>query len=163
MHLVTSYLFIPAFVDVLSPSSTVLLLRVYLAAALTVWVAIRRPAISIQNFYANSSPTFIVPGAHPSPHARSLASGTPDGVQPNPWIALLQSTLVHPDEHLPKAQRSLAHFAREYGMRGKGHFEGTGLEGAEELDGTIFARAAGLTMDKLGWMREGEPRGNWGR
>ena len=163
MHLVTSFLFVPAYIAALSPASIVLFLRVYLASTLTVWVAVRRPRISIADFYANSPPSLSVPGSHPTPDKGSLAASSHDGTHPNPWIPLLQSTIVHPDEHLPKAQRALAHYAREYGTREKGHWAGkeVELDGVEKLDGTIFARVAGLTMGRLGWMREGEARGDW--
>ena len=42
-----------------------------------------------------------------------------------------------------------------------GHFKGTELEGAEVLDGSLFARIAGLTASRLGWMREGEEQRQW--
>ena len=35
------------------------------------------------------------------------------------------------------------------------------LEGIERLDGTLFVRVAGLTMDRLGWVHEGEDAGSW--
>lgn len=98
---------------------------------------------------------------------------------PNTWLPVLQSTLLHPNEHLPKLQRALAHYALRYGS-GSGYATRAGrrqgtkldgtqldgtqleLEGVEEvLDGTLFARIAGLTMRRLGWMREGERRGAW--
>lgn len=103
---------------------------------------------------------------------------------PNTWLPILQSTLLHPNEHLPKLQRALAHYALRYGSGyGSGYATRAGrrqgtkldgtelelpleleleLEGVEEvLDGTLFARIAGLTMRRLGWMREGERRGAW--
>lgn len=97
---------------------------------------------------------------------------------PNPWLPLVQTTLVHPNEHLCKTQRALWHFAEWYGGAGRGAFaalahvasddagaaggaEGGGLDGAEVLDGTLFVRAAGLSADRLGWMREGEAQRGW--
>lgn len=70
---------------------------------------------------------------------------------------------MHPNEHLPKAQRALAHFASVYGLTEKGYWKGkqTELEGAELLDGTLFVRVAGLTASALGWIREGERKGEW--
>ena len=39
---------------------------------------------------------------------------------------------------------------------------GVGLEGQEVLDGTLFVRAAALTLDRLGWAHEsGKSLGNW--
>jgi hypothetical protein len=31
----------------------------------------------------------------------------------------------------------------------------------ERLDGTLFVRVAGLTLDRLGWVGEGEKAGSW--
>ena len=36
-----------------------------------------------------------------------------------------------------------------------------GLDGAEYLDGTLFVRAAGITANRLGWMREGQEQRGW--
>ena len=70
---------------------------------------------------------------------------------------------MHPNEHLPKLQRALAHYASVYGLAEKGHWKEkeTELEGAELLDGSLFVRVAGLTATALGWMREGQSRGEW--
>jgi hypothetical protein len=63
---------------------------------------------------------------------------------------------VHPDDHMLKIQRTFAHFSSLYGARPKGYFKGTELEGAEELDGSLFLRAAGLTHE---YMNQGT--GGW--
>lgn len=214
MHLVTSSLFLPAIAAHLPPTSKSLLLRTYLGAALAVWVARGRPPLSLKPFYAKTSARLVVPGPTPTPSEGTLgffdprsgfarararagadggAGGGADGgglasasekLAPNTWLPILQSTLLHPNEHLPKLQRALAHYALRYGSRyGSGYatrvgrWQGQGtkldgtelelpleleLEGVEEvLDGTLFARIAGLTMRRLGWMREGERRGAW--
>ena len=81
---------------------------------------------------------------------------------PNPWLPLVQSTLVHPDEHLCKLQRALLHYGEVFGGAPRGAFAGLAeLEGAEVLDGSLFVRVAGLTADRLGWMREGQEKGSW--
>ncbi|KAG1810528.1 hypothetical protein EV424DRAFT_1542900 [Suillus variegatus] len=64
-------------------------------------------------------------------------------------------------EHHPKIQRAFPHFSTIYGIRPKGYFAETELDGAEELDGSLFVRAAVLTADYMGWAREGEEAGNW--
>jgi hypothetical protein len=50
-----------------------------------------------------------------------------------------------------------------YGSTEKGYWKDRGnkLEGAELLDGTLFVRSAGLTATALGWMREGQKKGEW--
>lgn len=158
MHLVTSSLFLPSLVQHLNPSAQSVLLRSYLATALTVWVARARPAPSIASFYQRTSPNLTVPGPQPTPGRETL---TPDALTPNPWYALLQSTILHPSEHLPKAQRALAQYARKYGDRPAGIWKDTELEDTELLDGTLFVRVAALTMDRLGWLREGQERRGW--
>jgi len=50
--------------------------------------------------------------------------------------------VANPDEHLPKAMRSLSTFATCWGGRPAGYYAGgseKGLEEREELDGTLFA------------------------
>jgi hypothetical protein len=84
-----------------------------------------------------------------------------DAQTPNPFLPLIQSSIVHPSDHHPKIQRAFAHFSSIYGARPKGYFAGTELDGAEELDGSLFLRAAVLTADYMGWGREGE-EGGWG-
>jgi hypothetical protein len=75
------------------------------------------------------------------------------------------NAVAHPDEHLAKAVRSLSTFAARWGGRPTGYYAGGGeggLEGREVLDGTLFVRAAGLTLDRLGWAHEwGKNLGSW--
>jgi hypothetical protein len=88
---------------------------------------------------------------------------TPDTVTPNPWLAIIQSVIEHPADHLCKTQRSLMHWANLFGSRPAGYWaEGKEqLKDIELLDGTLFVRVAGVTADRLGWMREGQEQGNW--
>ncbi|EMD35908.1 hypothetical protein CERSUDRAFT_52660 [Gelatoporia subvermispora B] len=166
MHLITSLLFVPSYVAQLSHRSRIILLRSYFATCVAWYVARGRPALPIRVFYAAVTPT---PVEHGAPHA-TPAKGTlvPENPSPNPWLPLLQSAMVHPDDHLCKLQRALVHFAALYGARPAGHFaafasSAPALEGAEALDGTLFVRVAGLTADRLGWMREGQDDMGWDR
>lgn len=88
----------------------------------------------------------------------------------NAWNRIVQSALVHPDEHLCKTQRALAEFARRYGGRAPGYYGGgagkeENLDGVEKLDGTVFVRVAGLCGERLGagWAYEGGELRNWDR
>lgn len=157
----TSSLFLPSYVHILSPSSITLLLRTYFASALVVWVSRGRPPIPITSFYERSSPNLPPPGPKPTPSKDTLAVGT--SIYPNTWLPILQSTILHPNEHLCKLQRALAHYSALYGTTEAGTWkkEGIELEGVEKLDGTLFARVAGLTMGRLGWLREGDQKGEW--
>ena len=158
MHLVTSSLMIVSQLNVLSPSSSVLLLRTHFVNCLAVYVSRGRPALPIADFYARTT-------AMPTPSTAvptSAKDTLPPAGTPNPWLAIVQTTLVHPDEHLCKLQRALMHYAEVYGGAEPGAFTAlTELEGAELLDGTLFVRAAGLTAGRLGWMREGEEKRGW--
>ncbi|KAI1789889.1 hypothetical protein LXA43DRAFT_892066 [Ganoderma leucocontextum] len=161
LHLVTSVLFLPSLVAYLSPTSTTILLRTYLLNTLALYVARGRPPLPIVEFYDSVTPA-PAPPAHLS---KMPAEGTlaPENPAANPWLALLQSAIMHPDDHLCKLQRSLAHFASLCGTTPKAHFKDLGVEldGAEELDGSLFVRTAGLALDQVGWMREGEKRREW--
>ncbi len=145
----------------LSPTSTTILLRTYLLNTLALYVARGRPPLPIAEFFDHVTPTPAAP-AHVS---KKPAEGTlaPEKLAANPWLALLQSTIMHPDDHLCKLQRALSHYAALYGTTPKGHFKDMGveLEGAERLDGSLFVCTAGLAMDRVGWMREGEERRVW--
>lgn len=59
--------------------------------------------------------------------------------------------MVIPDDHAPKLQRALAHYGVLYGTRTSGQpdFANTELPFANQLDGTLFIRTAGLTDVRL--------------
>ncbi|EKM48961.1 uncharacterized protein PHACADRAFT_265953 [Phanerochaete carnosa HHB-10118-sp] len=157
MHGVTSVMMTASLLNTLSLNSTVLLLRAYFVFSLLAYTVRGRPALPIKDFYANTSLYPSPPGAQPAAAKDTIEPST----APNPWLPIVQTTLVHPDEHLCKAQRSLMHFAVCYGGTELGAFAHSGLQGAEVLDGTLFARVAALTADRLGWMREGEGKRGW--
>lgn len=183
MHLVTSSLFVPSLISHLSHQSAVLLLRTYFLVSLVLYVSRGRPAIPIEEFYKSTTATPSQPGPQPTPSEKTYVDesalelgddpgkaawkGVANHLTPNPWLPIVQTTLLHPNEHLCKTQRSLLHFANLFGETAPGHFEslGTegGLEGAKFLDGTLFVRAAGLTANRLGWMREGQAERGWDR
>lgn len=166
MHMVTSSIFLPSIVAYLRPESQNALLRAYLASSLVWWVTRGLPSLDIPGFFASafSSPPDNTP--HHPPDDSTLPSPTSiHALTPNPWLPIIQTTVVHPDEHLCKLQRALAHFAVLYGSRdaGQADFKDTELEGADKLDGTLFVRTAAATAKKMGWMREGEKAGAWDR
>ncbi|OSD00411.1 hypothetical protein PYCCODRAFT_1414510 [Trametes coccinea BRFM310] len=163
LHLVTSVLFLPSIVAYLSPTSISILLRTYLLNTVAMYVARGRPPLPLGAFYENvtATPTPPADSLPPKPAAEGTLIG--ENRTPSPWLAILQSTLQHPDDHLCKLQRSLAHFAELYGATEPGHLKklGVDLEGAERVDGSLFVRVAGLSMERVGWMREGQDRNSW--
>jgi hypothetical protein len=168
MHLVTSAIFIPSLLNTLSPRSAAIILKTYFTIALVLYIARGRPALPVAEFYANTSarpqPPSVSSNWHPAKDTL-----TPNRTTPNPWLAIIQTTLVHPDEHLCKLQRALWHFADVYGGARQGSFAEMDVQssgnasgiGLKELDGTLFIRAAGLTANRLGWMREGQEKRGW--
>lgn len=159
MHFVTSAVFLPTFMArVEDLQYKRILLRAYLASVLVVYIVRGRPPLDIKGFFSDASTLQpIAPGPHPTPCLKS-AKGVleADAINPNPWLQIIQSTVAHPDEHTPKAQRALVHFGEVYGDSAKGRFKDTELEGAEHIDGSLFIRTAGLTMTRNKWVREGE-------
>lgn len=160
MHMVTSSIFLPSLIAYLSPRTQALLLRAYLSNIIVWFVARGRPPLDFKSFFES---TPAVPNPPNSPVVPPM-EGIPaqDAQTSNPFLPLVQSSITHPNSHHPKIQRAFAHFSTIYGARPKGYFAGTELVGAEELDGSLFVRAAVLTADYMGWAREGEEARNWG-
>lgn len=186
MHLVTSSVFIPSICAYITPMSRARLLHTYLAVALALYVFRGCPALDIAGFQVRmKEPQPVGPQPHPS--KGTLPSRDSDkAVNPDPWLPILQTSMVHPDEHVSKSQRSLSNWAAHFGTRkfkprssgsklsdteaaeGAGLGMGWGkecevegsipleLEGAEYLDGTVFLRTAELTAARMGRVREGQ-------
>jgi len=184
MHLVTSAIFLSNYVAVLKKaSSKKTFLLSYVSLSLGWWVSQGRPSLSITKFYEatggfnpDDAAQSAIPGPQPTPVEKALKFGGKPCLVPNAWYPILQTTLTHPNEHLCKLQRSLAHADSLYGTRAAGHFShlkglpefdvGTaagkpGLEGIEKLDGSLFLRVSRLTADRLAWMREGQEEHQW--
>ncbi|KAG6841594.1 hypothetical protein C0991_009350 [Blastosporella zonata] len=164
MHLVTSSIFLASYVAYLTPSSQEHLLRGYLLVSIGWWVSRGRPALDIAGFYAATSAHPLPSGPLPSPSKHTLKpADSTKAVVPNAWLPIIATSVVHPDDHLPKLQRALAHYNSLYGTREPGlpDFAAKGLPGAEQLDGTLFIRASGLAAKRLGRVREGEDAGSW--
>jgi hypothetical protein len=162
MHLVTSSLFMSSLVTAVSPNSQLNLLHTYFAASLVEYIGRGRPALNLDQFYGNTTTNILPPGYEvPATAAEFGAQGAK--TVPNPWLPLIQSVLGHPDDHLPKLLRSLSHYATVYGDREPGHFSkilqhaSEKLPGLELLDSTLFVRVAGLSMNRMAWVREGQP------
>ncbi|CDO68532.1 hypothetical protein BN946_scf184998.g29 [Trametes cinnabarina] len=162
MHLVTSSISLPTYAAYFSPETAGLLLHTYFAVCIAWYVARGRAPLPIREFYEATTVKPAPPstGTPATPAENTL---TPDDPAPNPWLPIVQTTITHPGEHVCKLQRALMHNATVYGARKAGHFAGTELEGAELLDGTLFIRVAGLSADRVGWMKEGQEHRGWDR
>lgn len=168
MHLVTSSLFLPSICAYFPPHITQIFLRSYFSICLATWVGKGRPSVEITQKFISNTDTF--PQEPIGDRAMKPAKGTltPETVTPNPWLAIIQSALMHPDDHVCKVQRALGHWSGMFGGRPRGYWaksspkEGAAqLKGVELLDGTLFVRVAGMTQATKGWMREGREHGDW--
>jgi hypothetical protein len=168
MHLVTSSLFLASLAVHLKPSSQELLLRGYLAVSLLWYLrGAGRLELDIPGFFSAETAYPTPSGPLPTPHEKATPGPSSfKAITPNPWLPIIETSLVHPDDHVPKLQRALAHYGTLYGTKTAGHpeFTETELIGADKLDGTLFIRVAGLTGKRLGRIREGEtPLTFWDR
>jgi hypothetical protein len=168
VHTVTSSLFLPSLAHYLSQASQKRLLRSFFSSCLAFYIARGRPNLPLAEFFGSPLPP-LGPDPHAAPHSTALQPHAFDHksvAAPNPWLTIIQSAIYQPESHVTKTQRALAHWATRFGDRPVGHFAALaggpdGLEGADKIDGTLFVRAATLTMSKVGWVREGEPAGWW--
>lgn len=168
MHLVTSCVFLPSICAFFPPRVVQMFLRSYFSVCLTVWVGRGRPSVEVTPEFISTTDPFPQEPIGDRVTQPSKDTLTPETVTPNPWLAVTQSALQHPDYHLCKIQRTLGHWSRLFGRRPRGYwaksFPGENvdqLKGVELLDGTLFARVAGMTQAMKGWMREGQERGGW--
>lgn len=163
MHLVTSAVTLYSFIATLTnPQSKSLLLRGYLTRCLAFWIAGGRVQLPARSFFRAPILTDF-PGPKPQPSTSAFPEqNSPLAITPNVWLQIIQSALIHPDDHLAKTQRTLAHFSSMYGGIAAGEYRDTELEGSELVDGTLFVRTAALTMEWMGRIREGEPARFWG-
>ena len=173
-HIVTSVLFVPSICAYLTRESQTKLLRAHFLTSITWWLVRGRPSFALQGLMSQPLPPLpnvpsskysnTLPGEQPSPSASALPSQTsPFAINPNPWYPILADALVHPNEHLCKVQRALAHFNVLYGHREAGFvLESLSKDGVEVdpeyayLDGSVFLRVAWLTAAALGWVTHGE-------
>lgn len=162
MHLLTSSMTLTSYMAVISPTSKSLLLRAYFTRSLAYYISKGRPELPVRSFF-----TAPILTDFPGPTVNPTESAFPDpespfAETPNVWLKIIQSALVHPDDHLSKVQRTLAHYGSLYGHIAAGEFKGTELKDSELIDGTLFVRTAALTMEWMGRIREGEPARFWG-
>jgi hypothetical protein len=145
MHFVTSSLFLPIFAKHLSPASQAILLRGWLHLVFIWYISRGCPPLDIEGLYSRPLPAY--PSTVPGNTRYSVLEHST--IAPNPWTHLIDSAIVHADQHLSKTVRALAHYASLYGSTRSGEkFKNTELPGAELIDGTLFLRAAALSLER---------------
>ncbi|KAJ6571060.1 hypothetical protein B0H19DRAFT_936933 [Mycena capillaripes] len=139
---------------VISSPASKSLLRAYFSRSFAYYIPRGRPNLNIRSFFSTSHiPTFPAP-LHAHIYASAFPSpASPLALTPNPWLQIIQSALVHPDDHLCKIQRALAHYRSLYGEIAPGEFKDTELEGSEFIDGTLFVRGG---SGRLRWIGLGK-------
>ncbi|KAF7345990.1 hypothetical protein MVEN_01621600 [Mycena venus] len=147
MHLVTTSLRLSSLMAIITiPTSKSIFLRAYFARSLGYWISRGRRPLDVRSFFASRtslSPT--VPAPVPTPYASAFPmASSPLAICPNSWLQLVQSALVHPDDHLCKVIRALAHYGSIYGSIPAGTFRTTELKDSE-----------------MGRVREGEKDRYW--
>ncbi|GAA5939963.1 questin oxidase family protein [Sporobolomyces koalae] len=218
MHGLTSALFLPPLLEVISPHLRPYLLTSHFRVMVSYWISRGRPELFIEDTLMAAPDQPIPPntpaGASESAVARSISrnrrsrtSSNQDAqeqepISPlhsnedvdephtpkasssaplppteeielgndqkklgvNPWMKVLHSAVDHDDEHVTKAVRSLYFAASLFDTSPPGYFTSS-LPGTHTMDGSIFIRAAGLTLASLGWAHEGDAGvvGTWDR
>ncbi|KAH6905243.1 hypothetical protein BKA70DRAFT_1108313, partial [Coprinopsis sp. MPI-PUGE-AT-0042] len=134
MHLVTSSIFIPSLVALITPTSRAQLLHGYLLMSFALYAFNGCPKLDFAGFYALEEASVEGPG------------------KTNPWLPLIERAIEHHDEHLTKTQRALSAWASHFGSKAAGFACSTspGLVGLEKLDGRLFLKTAQLTDARVG-------------
>ncbi|TFK96294.1 hypothetical protein BDV98DRAFT_637952 [Pterulicium gracile] len=143
------------------PASSINLLKVFFSNSLMWFIGRGRAPIDLAAFYEGTThlveKPFSIPFSTSIPYSTKTRDqteevSTTDGIA-NPWTPILESSITHPDENLPKLQRALAHFAWVYGHKAFGRDEtGISLPSVSTyLDGSLFLRVAALSATVSAW------------
>jgi hypothetical protein len=169
MHAMTTAIFIPSILHILTNQSKRLLLTSYLRVVLLFVLLVGRPRINPELLMSYTE--FPQPPAVEVPITKEEKSDAL-GSLANPWPAIINSAVFHPNAHTPKTIRALAYAAQKYGTTPAGGAIGAYHRGedrrethigAGKMDGTIFVRAAGVVMNAVGWVDHGEKVTRWDR
>lgn len=170
MHMLNVCLFLPTYMRIIPTiESRVTLLRAMVPVLLVYLVVRGRPRIDPELMMSYTAVPRPPVGSSTEPDKASI--GDPrDDAQVNPWPAIIAEIVHAPDAHTVKAIRALYYAAQQYGTTPAGGaigaFRSDGTEthkGMAKVDGTIFVRAAGVVMDTLGWVSQGQKEGGWDR
>ncbi|WVQ77260.1 hypothetical protein IAR50_006943 [Cryptococcus sp. DSM 104548] len=172
LHALTSSIFIPAYLPLLTPPQTRAFLKTYLLSLFQIAISRGRPALNpelIMSYELYPSRLMSDSADRGREEEKGMQIKTLLGSEKegkNAWLDIVESSLLYPDSHVVKAIRSLLFYSTLFGSLPAGSFSppdssdrGGGLPGLEKVDGTIFQRAASVTM---GTIKEGE-EAEWDR
>ncbi|KAJ8507666.1 hypothetical protein ONZ45_g9998 [Pleurotus djamor] len=152
MHFVTSSIFLRSYVDSLkTPKYKADVLRAFLPTLVVLTLSRGRPIID---------------------PALAMSFSDKSDEDYNPWPAFVTSVLHAPDSHTLKTLRTLVYASTVLGDTPKGGVPGAAKEdgqtethpGLSQVDGSLFVRSAGATMNYMGWVAHGQPaREDWDR
>ncbi|WVR07242.1 hypothetical protein IAU60_004283 [Kwoniella sp. DSM 27419] len=171
MHALTSSIFLPSYLPLLSVPNRRLLLRSYVLIMFHTALARGRAHLQPELLMSyDEFPTGPNANASAKPRDGQVLGDPTEKASRNVWLDIVESSLYHTDSHVPKSIRSLLHFSNKFGATPPGGFIGCYLSGGQRhetipglgaVDGTVFARAAGMIMTQMGWTREGDEEGDW--
>jgi len=181
MHLVTSaYFFGPILKMLPNPRHKAKILRAFLPTMVLFAIHRGRPVIKPELLMSYTTTPRPPVSPECRPKSDETAVGTPlDDADYNAWHEILASCVYAPDSHVLKVMRALVISSKKYGQIAPGDVIGAYqlppsskgnteekvevIKGISKVDGTIFVRAAGMTMDSLGWITHGQPARVWDR
>ncbi|ODN80020.1 hypothetical protein L202_03881 [Cryptococcus amylolentus CBS 6039] len=176
MHALTSSIFIPAYLPLLTPPQIRAFLKTYLLVLFQIAISRGRPALNpdlIMSYDLYTSSDSDVGSKQDEgkegKKIKSLLDPSPagEGKGKNVWLDIIDRSLSYPDSHIVKSIRSLVFYSQLFGSLPAGSFappssskNRTELQGLEKVDGTLFQRAAGVIMRTI---PEGEEEARWDR
>ncbi|KAJ6518485.1 hypothetical protein DFH09DRAFT_228844 [Mycena vulgaris] len=164
MHFLTCSLFLRVIVDAMKkPIHKAQLLQAYVRSVALFVILRGRPRID--SSLAMSYPAVPVPPGVTTDSTVTALGKLGGG---SPWLPILNNATLHSEPHVIKAIRMLLYCAKQYGKTPAGTVIGavdaSGNEthtGVATVDGTLFIRVAGVLMDGLGWVANGEKERLW--
>ncbi|TFY78458.1 hypothetical protein EWM64_g5556 [Hericium alpestre] len=174
MHVLTSSIFVLVLSSsIKSKEARAKLLNGYLTVVLSYLLLRGRPRIDpelLMSYTATPVPPSQRVKKGDSMPTPGAVGNSADAAYNNPWPTLVAHALPAHDAHTVKSIRALYIVAQRYGTVPAGSvigaFDADGKEthvGTALLDGSVFVRAAGVLLDQLGWVGEGQPEGKWDR
>ena len=92
MHTLTSSIFLPAYMAVLSPQDRRVVLQTYLLSILITVMARGKPTIDVE-YLMSFNPAPMAPGTRPNKTGKDVIADPNDEATRNPWTSIVESSL----------------------------------------------------------------------